>query len=52
MANTLHCLQEYFSAYSETDLKVKRMTLLDDFLTPYEVHTLFSFRWYARGLLV
>uniref|UniRef100_A0A7S1I6I9 Dynein regulatory complex subunit 7 n=1 Tax=Eutreptiella gymnastica TaxID=73025 RepID=A0A7S1I6I9_9EUGL len=35
---------EYFSAYSETDLKVKRMTLLDDFLTPYQVHTFFSFR--------
>lgn len=35
---------DYFSAYSETDLKVKSMTLLDEFGSPYEVHTFFSYR--------
>eukprot|EP00667_Euglena_gracilis_P002299 EG_transcript_2300 len=35
---------EYFAAYSEKDLKVKRVTLLTKFLKPYEVHTFFAHR--------
>ena len=43
----LFCSQEFFSAYSEPDLKVKRMTLLDEFEQPYEVHTFFAYRTYV-----
>eukprot|EP01006_Ploeotia_vitrea_P026913 TRINITY_DN59825_c0_g1_i1.p1 TRINITY_DN59825_c0_g1~~TRINITY_DN59825_c0_g1_i1.p1 ORF type:complete len:865 (-),score=87.34 TRINITY_DN59825_c0_g1_i1:1139-3733(-) len=35
---------ELFSAYSEPDLKVKRITYIDDLQEVYERHTFFSFR--------
>eukprot|EP00668_Euglena_longa_P014791 GGOE01018816.1.p1 GENE.GGOE01018816.1~~GGOE01018816.1.p1 ORF type:complete len:876 (-),score=304.14 GGOE01018816.1:111-2354(-) len=35
---------EHFAAYSERDLKVKRITLLNKFLKSYEVHTFFAHR--------